>query len=379
MPGLRGPPENPGNSDVLSRMERDWDARAREAPEYFIATGQRDWQKDDFFQSGAANVHNEILVDRDFIARGRPLNRMRVLEIGCGAGRMTRAMANVFGEVHAVDISAEMIALARRNLSGFPNAFLYKNDGAGLSALPDHIFDFAFSFIVFQHIPSLAVIENYLSEVRRCLRRGALFKFQVQGGPYVSPAPDDTWLGVTISLELAQEMAVRSGFDLVRAAGQGTQYFWLWFQKPRWPWIPRVLRRSAPKALTAFSNAAASVPLRFTRPVAIAFSPSQVRVGEGYCVRIPTYAGQAIDVGYELHATGSRARSTGVVDNWCSLDSQGEARIVVPVAHPTGVIHIRKVRPHAQNTWWRRSTASIQVLPAAAAFNETSAPARMDA
>ena len=43
---------------------------------------------------------------------------MRVLEIGCGAGRLTRALANFFGEVHAVDISGEMVAQARKRSGG---------------------------------------------------------------------------------------------------------------------------------------------------------------------------------------------------------------------------------------------------------------------
>src|SRR5437868_5140107 len=138
-------------SDALSRMERDWDDRAREAPEYYIATAQRQWSMDDFFESGAINVENEILADAAIICRGKKLSQMRVLEIGCGAGRMTRAMAAVFSEVHAVDISSEMIALAKDNVSDLRNVFLYKNNGIDLSELPDHSCDFAFSFIVFQH------------------------------------------------------------------------------------------------------------------------------------------------------------------------------------------------------------------------------------
>ena len=40
---------------------------------------------------------------------------MSVLEIGCGAGRLTRALANFFGEVYAVDISGEMVKRAVRH------------------------------------------------------------------------------------------------------------------------------------------------------------------------------------------------------------------------------------------------------------------------
>ena len=39
--------------DTLSRMERDWDLRAREAPEYYIASARRRWRMDEFFQGGA--------------------------------------------------------------------------------------------------------------------------------------------------------------------------------------------------------------------------------------------------------------------------------------------------------------------------------------
>ena len=119
---------------------------------------------------------------------------MKVLEIGCGAGRVTRALADFFGEVYAVDISREMVRQARQAVAGFPNAHVFRNNGKDLSAVAPHWwgplgigrrleFDFAFSLIVFQHIPSREIIENYVREVHRLLRPGGLFKFQVQGSP----------------------------------------------------------------------------------------------------------------------------------------------------------------------------------------------------
>ena len=32
---------------------------------------------------------------------------LRVLEIGCGIGRMTKHLAEAFGEIHATDVSAQ--------------------------------------------------------------------------------------------------------------------------------------------------------------------------------------------------------------------------------------------------------------------------------
>ena len=93
---------------------------------------------------------------------------------------------------------------------------------------PRAIFDFAFSAIVFQHIPSREVIESYVKEVARLLRPGALFKFQLQGG-VVDGEPDNTWVGVGFTEDETRAMAERNGFEMRYAHGAGTQDFWIWF------------------------------------------------------------------------------------------------------------------------------------------------------
>lgn len=217
--------------EQLRRMERDWDERARENARYWVATGKRDWTDEEFFESGRRTVAEQILNDMINICQGKAPREMRVLEIGCGAGRVTRALAEVFGEVHGVDVSGEMIRRAEEACRGFSNVRLYKNNGMDLSVLPPVEFDFAFSSIVFQHIPSLAIIENYVREVHRVLRPGGLFKFQVQGDPTLETSPEDTWLGVPVSDEEAVAMAERCGFEARYRHGAGTQYFWLWYFK----------------------------------------------------------------------------------------------------------------------------------------------------
>jgi hypothetical protein len=92
--------------------------------------------------------------------------------------------------------------------------------------------DFAFSYIVFQHIPSRDVIYSYVREVWRLLRPGGLFKFQVQGNTALQTSPDDTWHGVPFSDEDAVAMAESCGFEPRYRHGAGGQYFWLWFFKP---------------------------------------------------------------------------------------------------------------------------------------------------
>ena len=219
-------PDNP----ILSSMRQDWDDRARSEPSYFIATGDEAGTDDGFFATGEENVRNEILTDMQNICQGRDPKQMRVIEIGCGAGRLTRALAAVFGEVHAVDVSPAMISLAREKTGHLPNVHLYVNNGADLSALPDLPFHFAFSFLVFQHIPSKSIIESYIREVGRLLVPGALFKFQVEGAALVEDRThDDTWHGVSLTEEEMREMADCCGFEMRYAHGAGTQYYWLWF------------------------------------------------------------------------------------------------------------------------------------------------------
>ena len=219
----------------LSRkMRKDWDHRARQDALHFVNTGRTNWNEQEFFATGEQNVRDQILNDMENVCQGRDPADMRVLEIGCGVGRITRALAASFGEVHGVDVSYEMIRRARRYLQSTRNAHVHRNSGTDLRAVGSLQFDFAYSFIVFQHIPSRAVIDSYIGEVGRLLRRGSLFKFQVQGyqGAGFREAGNDTWLGASVSEQEAAEMAERHGFQLRHSVGAGTQYYWLWFYKP---------------------------------------------------------------------------------------------------------------------------------------------------
>ena len=221
----------PNRQRQLEKMREDWDRRARENARYYVNTATQDWTDEEFFASGERTVAEEILTDMINICQGKDPKQMRILEIGCGAGRVTRALAGVFGEVYGVDISGEMVARAQTALAAFPHAHAVQNNGQDLSVLGDLTFDFAFSSIVFQHIPSREVIEAYVRDVHRLLRPGGLFKFQVQGDATLQTSPDDTWLGVSFSDEQAVGMAVRCGFEPRYRHGAGGQYFWLWYFK----------------------------------------------------------------------------------------------------------------------------------------------------
>ena len=94
-------------------MRAEWDQRAREDAYRFVANDLSSYSEEEFDRSGRLSTEHAVVDDLERIAGGRDPKAMTVLEIGCGAGRMTRHLARIFGHVHAVDVSGEMIAQAR--------------------------------------------------------------------------------------------------------------------------------------------------------------------------------------------------------------------------------------------------------------------------
>lgn len=213
------------------RMKAEWDARARENAYHFIASGQEEWTEEEFAASGRDTVRGVVEDDLATIAGDRNPKSMTVLEIGCGAGRMTGPLADLFGHVHGVDVSDEMITRAHERLEGADNVSLYATNGVDLSALGETRLDFALSFVVFQHIPSLDVVRSYIAEVGGRLAPGALFKFQAQGDPRIEATPRDSWHGVRFSAMDAIRAARESDLVIERFEGAGEQYFWVWMRK----------------------------------------------------------------------------------------------------------------------------------------------------
>ena len=76
-----------------------------------------------------------------------------MLELGCGVGRMTKALARRFRSVHATEVPPEMVVQGRSLCPELNNVTWEVSDGFNLSTIPDEALHFAFSFLVFQHVP----------------------------------------------------------------------------------------------------------------------------------------------------------------------------------------------------------------------------------
>lgn len=207
-------------------MKREWDERARENAMHYVAPARSQWEEDDFFESGRQDTERYVLSDMEAICMGEDPKQMRILEIGCGVGRMTTHLADIFGWVRGVDVSREMVTRARANLAERSNIMIFEGRGIDLASFREDRFDFCFSFRTLQRIPHREAVVSYLREVQRTMKPGRLFKFQVNGVPRAVP---DTWMGVGFTEQEMLDLADSTGFEVVKMEGQGTEYFWNWW------------------------------------------------------------------------------------------------------------------------------------------------------
>lgn len=160
-----------------------WDELAKLDPLWIILhhPGKKygRWGSDEFFSTGQAEVSSVLERCGEF---GISLRYERALDFGCGVGRLTRAFASRFSSCVGIDVSQEMVLLAKKLNEQFSNCEFLVNRSRTLP-FPDASFDFVFSFIVLQHIHSEQEILNWILEFVRVLRPGGGVVFQLPDRP----------------------------------------------------------------------------------------------------------------------------------------------------------------------------------------------------
>jgi len=100
----------------------------------------------------------------------------RVLELGCGVGRIGHELAPHVAHWEGADISANMLKVARERLAKFSNVGLTELTRSDLKSLPDASFDKAYSIAVFIHMDK-EDFYLYLEDLTRVLKPGGLVFF----------------------------------------------------------------------------------------------------------------------------------------------------------------------------------------------------------
>jgi SAM-dependent methyltransferase len=250
--------------EVSARMRDDWNARAREDAGYYVAFGRRDSDDAAFFATAT-----EVINGLEWELRRVPVAQRgdwRALEIGCGPGRLMRPMSRHFVEIHGVDVSDEMITLAKEKLRDIANAHPHATDGASLRQFADEYFDFIYSYAVFQHIPSRDVVFEYLRETHRVLKTGRLARLQFNGLPRVNDQ-FDTWAGARLSSPEILEFARTHDFQVLALEGISTQYMWTTWRKHSAGWFAAQENREvdAEVKIRRITNANGSEPVAPSR------------------------------------------------------------------------------------------------------------------
>ena len=241
-------------------MREDWNARAREDAGYYVAFGRRDQDDEEFFASASDVVRGLETELRRVPAEQR--THWKALEIGCGPGRLMRPMSRHFVEIHGIDVSDEMVERAKSNLQNTPNAFVHVGDGSRLSQFADASIDFVYSYAVFQHIPSRAVVLEYLDEVHRVLKPGGFARLQLNGLPLIADDQYTTWSGARFSPEELLEFTAQRDLQVLALEGTGTQYMWTTWRKQEQGWNAQMRNRTfsdAPARIRRITNAVSSV------------------------------------------------------------------------------------------------------------------------
>jgi predicted TPR repeat methyltransferase len=98
----------------------------------------------------------------------------RVLQLGCGTGRIEQALAPRVGEAHGVDVSEEMVRAARRRCAALPNVVIARSSGRDLGMYPDERFDLVYALDSFPYLGQVgaAVVDRHVAESGRVLRAG---------------------------------------------------------------------------------------------------------------------------------------------------------------------------------------------------------------
>jgi ubiquinone/menaquinone biosynthesis C-methylase UbiE len=108
------------------------------------------------------SITHEILYYCSDVKKGK------FLEVGCGNGLLLRNFVTVFSEVYGVDLSDELVEVAKKEV---PQAKIFISEGKNLN-FPDNTFDCAVANSIYQYFPDEKYALEVTQEMLRVVKRG---------------------------------------------------------------------------------------------------------------------------------------------------------------------------------------------------------------
>lgn len=142
-----------------------------------------------------AHYYNMFYGDKDYAGEAKTIHeiisryavenhKMQILNIGCGTGRHDRELRQIGYEVHGIDLSVEMIEIARREAKEMEGLSYEVGDARDFSIKTQ--FDIAVSlFHVMSYQNTNEELKKVFTCVQRVLNEDGIFIFDVWYGPGV--------------------------------------------------------------------------------------------------------------------------------------------------------------------------------------------------
>jgi SAM-dependent methyltransferase len=195
----------------LEQFSKDWNTLGRDNPYGAILTGASgelaDWNLEKFLATGRADAAR-FVASLDRIAPAA--RRGRLLDFGCGVGRVSRALADHFESVVGTDAAESMIAHARKLNASCSNCQFVVNPRFDLRVFDTGSFDVVYSRLVLQHIPPV-LVRGLIPELVRVLTPDGVLMFQL---PDEIPDAKTVYLNAPVS---GDGLKSRLPLPLVRA------------------------------------------------------------------------------------------------------------------------------------------------------------------
>jgi cyclopropane fatty-acyl-phospholipid synthase-like methyltransferase len=210
------------------KLKADWDTAA--LTDYwreYIAQGFS--EEEAFRKSGEENT-NWI---REFINKyGVDWKDKNIVELGCGAGRMTEFIAKDAKHVQAVDISAEMLKRLRKRL-GQDRKIETLCIIRDYSVISDISVDLIISFLVFQHTPE-DMVQRLFQDGNRILKSKGYYFFQIPLSEKHKCVPVNEANALDMvywTQDEVRELASKYRFDIIAEPKEGSDSQFFLFQK----------------------------------------------------------------------------------------------------------------------------------------------------
>jgi SAM-dependent methyltransferase len=191
---------------LLAHVRKSWEHLGRQKAHFSVLTNPKflpEALQDNEVEFWATGERDAAILER-VLSRHEAgaLEHKTCVDFGCGVGRVTAPLSKRFLSVHAYDISAPHLEIAKQHIGASRNVEFHLLQELPLRLAAANVF---YSRIVLQHNPP-PVIALLIRRGLECLKRGGLAVFQVPTYEIGYTFSAATYLENTCRAELDMEM-----------------------------------------------------------------------------------------------------------------------------------------------------------------------------